>query len=90
MMAGKTTSPASGPNVPPVINSGPCTVCRMRLKDCVPLTGKPKIVPSKKFQPICSPIGSQRLRVRIQANARKYPAARMPRMAPMLAPGFAK
>ena len=85
---GKTINPASGPKDPPVINSGPWMFMRMSPKKCNPLTGNPKIDPWKKFQPMCKPMGSHRLRLRNQAKARKYPASKMPRMEARLACGL--
>ena len=55
--AGKTIKPASGPKAPPVHNTGPERLMRVSGNVANPLTGKPKTIPSKKFQPICRPMG---------------------------------
>ena len=47
----------------------------------IPLTGKPKTVASKKFQPMCAPIGTQSCFVTSAAKANQSPAATSPTMA---------
>jgi len=55
--AGKTIKPASAPKVPPVHNTGPERLMCVSGNVAKPLTGKPKTIPSEKFQPICRSMG---------------------------------
>jgi hypothetical protein len=66
MVAAGSSRPASGPKAPPVKREGPpCSMeTNVALRGSRPLTGKPKTLPWKKFQVMCSPMGMARRPVR--------------------------
>src|SRR3972149_2631640 len=88
--AGSMTPPASGPKAPPVAQAGPTGECLIKAKGSRPLTWNPKIVPSKKFQPMWRPMLSHNRPVRSQPQARKYPAASRPMVEARPDPGVAR
>lgn len=88
--AGNRSTPASGPNCPPVQILGPVKFTLTNAYGFKPLTGNPKTTPSKKFQPMCNPMGSQSWPVKIYPNERKSPAKNIPNVEIQFAPGLSK
>jgi hypothetical protein len=56
----------------------------------MPLTGNPKITPSKKFQPMCNPMGSHSCFVKTYPRERNSPARKIPEVEIHDAPGLNK